>query len=102
MGDAFSALYYSTSLALIAADGWWLLVDCPHPIHKILREASLASGVELSVSKLAGVAITHLHADHASGLEGLGYYVKYVLRRGKQPDLFSGPRVLTGTVSPSA
>jgi ribonuclease BN (tRNA processing enzyme) len=94
VGNAFSELYYSTSLALIAADGRWLLVDCPHPIRKILREASLASGVDLSLSRLVGVALTHLHADHASGLEGLGYYYKYVLRSSQPPSLYSEAKVL--------
>jgi ribonuclease BN (tRNA processing enzyme) len=93
VGDAFSALHYSTCLALVAGDRRWLLVDCPHPIRKILREASLTSGVDLPLSKLVGVALTHLHADHASGLEGLGAYSKYVLRN-PPPDLFMGSGVL--------
>src|SRR5207253_6076518 len=57
VGNAFSELYYSTSLAVIAADGRWLLVDCPHPIRKILREASLASGIDLGLEKLVGLAL---------------------------------------------
>jgi ribonuclease BN (tRNA processing enzyme) len=94
IGDAFSALYYSTSLALVAPDGRWLLVDCAHPIRKVLREASLSSGVDLDLSRMAGLALTHLHADHASGLEGLGYYFKYILPTLPRPDLFLGPKVL--------
>jgi ribonuclease BN (tRNA processing enzyme) len=94
VGNAFSALFYSTSLALIAADGRWLLVDCPHPIRKILREASQASGVDLEFARLVGIALTHLHADHASGLEGLGAYVKYIRGGPQRPDLFAGPRVV--------
>ncbi|MGE0709720.1 MAG: MBL fold metallo-hydrolase [Planctomycetota bacterium] len=80
VGDAFSALHYSSCLAL-HADGQWLLVDCPHPIRKILRESGRAAGVELDVADLAGVVVTHLHADHASGLEGLGYFAHFVLGR---------------------
>src|SRR5436309_10908690 len=94
VGNSFSALYYSTSLALVAADGRWLLVDCPHPIHKNLREMSQASGVDLPLSALAGVCLTHLHMDHASGLEGLGYFFKYVVRAPSPPSLFSGPHVI--------
>jgi len=94
VGNAFSALYYSTSLALVTADGRWLLVDCPHPIHKILREISQTSGVDLPLSSLIGVCVTHLHMDHASGLEGLGYFVKYVLRDSTPPNLYSGPHVI--------
>jgi ribonuclease BN (tRNA processing enzyme) len=76
VGDAFSALSYSSCLA-VGADGVWLLVDCPHPIRKILRE----SGSGLDVGDVAAVVLTHLHADHASGLEGLGYFSHFVLRR---------------------
>jgi len=94
VGDAFSALYYSTSLALVAADGRWLLVDCTHPIHKILREISETSGVELPLSSLVGICVTHLHMDHASGLEGLGYFVKFVLSNPTPPNLYSGPHVV--------
>lgn len=94
VGDAFSALYYSTSLALVADDGRWLLVDCPHPIHKIVREMGQISGVDLPLSALVGVCLTHLHMDHASGLEGLGYYAKFVLSDPARPKVFSGPHVI--------
>ncbi|MBL4847606.1 MAG: MBL fold metallo-hydrolase [Planctomycetes bacterium] len=80
VGDAFSALHYSTCLAL-RAEGQWLLIDCPHPIRKILRESSQLAGLELDVGDLAGVVVTHLHADHASGLEGLGYFGFFALGR---------------------
>jgi ribonuclease BN (tRNA processing enzyme) len=80
IGDAFSALHYSSCLA-VEAEGAWLLIDCPHPIRKMMREASVAAGIQLDVDRLTGVALTHLHADHCSGLEGLAYYGKYVLGR---------------------
>jgi ribonuclease BN (tRNA processing enzyme) len=80
VGNAFSARYYSSCLA-IEAEGTWLLIDCPHPIRKVLREASNTAGVPLDVDSVAAVALTHLHADHSSGLEGLGYYSRYILGR---------------------
>ncbi|MBX3467203.1 MAG: ribonuclease Z [Planctomycetes bacterium] len=80
VGDAFSARWYSSCLAL-EADGAWLLVDCPHPIRKMMREAGATAGVDLDVDRLLGVVVTHLHADHASGLEGLGYFSHFALRR---------------------
>jgi ribonuclease BN (tRNA processing enzyme) len=94
VGNAFSEMYYSTSLATIAPDGRWLLVDCPHPIRKILREASAACGVELMLERLVGIAITHLHADHASGLEGIGAYHKYILDTPRLLDVYAGPNVI--------
>ncbi|MFN7975848.1 MAG: MBL fold metallo-hydrolase [Acidobacteriota bacterium] len=89
VGDAFSALSYSSCLA-VHADGAWLLVDCPHPIRKILRESGRAAGVDLDVGSFEAVVVTHLHADHASGLEGFGYFTHFVLdarpnRRGTSP-----------------
>ena len=80
VGDAFSAKYYSTCFALESA-GRWLLVDCPHPIRKILREAAESAGISLQADQLEAVYLTHLHGDHVSGLEVLGYYFRYVVGR---------------------
>jgi ribonuclease BN (tRNA processing enzyme) len=91
VGDAFSALHYSTCLAL-EADGRWLLVDCPHPIRKILREAGLAAGVALDVPLFEAVVLTHLHADHSSGLEGLAFFARFAQQR--RLPLLAHPEVL--------
>lgn len=90
VGDAFSAQYYSSCLA-VEADGRWLLVDCPHPIRKILRESGAAAGEPLDIDRFDAVVITHLHADHSSGLEGYGYFSWFVLRR--KPILVTHPIV---------
>lgn len=91
VGDAFSADYYSSCLA-VQASGEWLLIDCPHPIRKILKEASATSGHALDVDSFSAVVITHLHADHSSGLEGLGYFAHFVL--GRRLKLVIHPAVL--------
>ncbi len=93
VGDAFSALRYSSCVA-VEADGAWLLVDCPHPIRKILREGSAGSGAGLDVGSFAAVVVTHVHADHASGLEGLGFYAHFVLR--SRVKLLAHPKVAEG------
>jgi len=80
IGNAFSALYYSTCLAL-EADGCWLLIDCPHPIRKMMREASVSAAVDLDAPSVHAVVLTHLHADHISGVEGLAYYSRFFLKR---------------------
>jgi ribonuclease BN (tRNA processing enzyme) len=80
VGDAFSALYYSSCLAL-EAEGAWLLIDCAHPIRKMMREAATAASVTLDIDRLAGVALTHLHADHSSGLEGLAFFCRFAMGR---------------------
>jgi ribonuclease BN (tRNA processing enzyme) len=80
VGDAFSARYYSSSLVL-EAEGFRLLVDCPHPIRKMMREAGESTGVSLDVADIDAVALTHLHADHCSGLEGFAFYSYFMLDR---------------------
>lgn len=80
VGDAFSALYYSSCL-LVEHGGARLLIDCPHPIRKMLAEAGAATGADLDLDSVEAVVLTHLHADHASGLEGYGYFSHFVLKR---------------------
>jgi ribonuclease BN (tRNA processing enzyme) len=89
VGDAFSARHY-TSCVAIEAEGRWLLVDCPHPIRKILREGS-PPGAPLDLGTFDAVVLTHLHSDHSSGVEGLGFYLRYVLDR--RPVLAAHPQV---------
>ncbi len=89
-GDAFSELWYSSCLA-IQASGRTLLIDCPHPIRKILRESAGAAGVSLDLDRIDGVILTHLHADHASGIEGFAFYAYYLL--GRRIPLLAHPLV---------
>jgi ribonuclease BN (tRNA processing enzyme) len=90
VGDAFSARFYSSSVA-VEADGTWLLIDCPHPIRKMLREAAGKAGTRVDLDAIEGVVLTHLHADHCSGLEGLGFYCRFTL--GRRMRLMAHPRV---------
>jgi ribonuclease BN (tRNA processing enzyme) len=72
VGDAFSQKHYSTSFVL-ESDGFFLGVECPHPYLKMLKENS-----ELKISDMDNMVITHLHADHCSGLETVAFYKKFV------------------------
>jgi ribonuclease BN (tRNA processing enzyme) len=80
VGDAFSASHYSACLA-VESEGRWLLVDCPHPIRKVLREGSKGNGAALDVGSFDAVIVTHVHGDHCSGLEGMGLYAYFTLER---------------------
>ncbi|MCC6876791.1 MAG: MBL fold metallo-hydrolase [Sandaracinaceae bacterium] len=80
VGDAFSAKHYSSCL-LVEHDAHRILIDCPHPIRKILAEAGQGLAERLDLDSIDAVVLTHLHADHASGLEGYGYFMHFVLRR---------------------
>jgi ribonuclease BN (tRNA processing enzyme) len=91
VGDAFTEKYYSFCLA-VREGATWLLVDCPHPIRKMMREASQTAGVSVTADKIEAVVLTHLHADHSSGLEGLAYFSYFLLRRKLK--VIAHPRVL--------
>lgn len=76
-GDAFSAERYSSCL-LVEEGDTRLLVDCPHPIRKILRESTAG---RVDVGDIDAVVLTHLHGDHASGVEGLLWFCRFALQR---------------------
>ena len=82
VGEAFTALYY-TSCFVLGVDDDWLLIDCPHPVRKMLREASIDAGLPkpLDLDRIHAVAVSHLHADHCCGLEDFGYYSFFALDR---------------------
>jgi ribonuclease BN (tRNA processing enzyme) len=82
VGEAFTSRYYTSSLAL-GVDDEWLLIDCSHPVRKMLREASLTAGLSriVDLDCVSAAAISHLHADHCCGLEDLGYYSFFALGR---------------------
>jgi ribonuclease BN (tRNA processing enzyme) len=82
VGEAFSAQHYTSCLAL-GVDGDWLLIDCPHPLRKMLREGSIAAGLPkpLDIDHFTAAVVTHLHADHCCGLEDFGYYSFFALRQ---------------------
>jgi glyoxylase-like metal-dependent hydrolase (beta-lactamase superfamily II) len=91
VGDAFSERHYSSSVAL-EDGGEVILVDCPHPMLKMLAEARAATGLPLDAAHVVGVVLTHLHADHASGLETFAYFQRFVF--GRRLRLVAHPDVL--------
>jgi ribonuclease BN (tRNA processing enzyme) len=82
VGEAFTALHYTSCLAL-GVDDHWLLIDCPHPVRRMLREASIAAGLPqpFDLDRIHAAAVTHLHADHCCGLEDFGYFSFFALER---------------------
>jgi len=91
VGDAFSQKYYSSCYA-VECEGHWLLVDCPHPIRKILSESGGLAGLKLDLSDFDGVVLTHLHGDHVSGLEGWAFFNTFMLK--KRTQLLGHPEAL--------
>jgi ribonuclease BN (tRNA processing enzyme) len=47
----------------------------------MMREASVRSGAAIDVGGVDAVALTHVHADHVSGVEDLGFFSHFALRR---------------------
>ncbi|MDP2340636.1 MAG: MBL fold metallo-hydrolase [Deltaproteobacteria bacterium] len=76
-GDAFSADRYSSCL-LVEEGDTRLLIDCPHPIRKILKESTKG---RVDVGDIDGLILTHLHADHASGVEGYAWFCRFALKK---------------------
>ena len=90
VGEAFTARHYTSCLAL-GLDDDWMLIDCPHPVRKMLVEGSTAAGIPLDLGRISAVAVTHLHADHCCGLEDFGYYSWVAL--GRRARLLMHPEV---------
>lgn len=92
VGGAFSSIHHSTTFA-VEHDGHWLLVDCPHPIRKILTEVRETHPDLPDVNDFDGIIITHTHADHCSGLEGAAFYTYFNHQR--RTPLVCHPEVAT-------
>jgi ribonuclease BN (tRNA processing enzyme) len=90
VGTAFTTRHYTTCLALGAGDAW-ILVDCSHPVRKMLHEGTRAAGIPFDLDRVSGVALSHLHADHCSGLEDYAFYCYYVL--GRRARVLAHPEV---------
>ena len=72
IGDAYTARHFGTS-ALIEAPEGYILLDCPEPIHRVLREATEAANWNVDYRSINDIILTHLHGDHSNGLEMLGF-----------------------------
>lgn len=89
-GDAFSADRWSSCL-LIETGTTRVLVDCPHPIRRVLKSSTAG---RVDVADIDAVILTHLHADHASGVEGFAWFCRFVLQRPMK--VYAAPAVLQG------
>jgi ribonuclease BN (tRNA processing enzyme) len=90
VGEAFTARHHTSCLAL-GVDDDWLLIDCPHPVRKMLVEGSTAAGIPLDLDRIHAAVVSHLHADHCCGLEDFGYYSFFAL--GRRARLLMHPEV---------
>ncbi len=86
VGNAFTRVFYNSSL-LVVAGGRVVLIDCPSPLRRVLHEASKKSGIDIELEHIDHAILTHLHADHAGGLEEFAYYKQYIAKQSR-PHLY--------------
>lgn len=99
VGDAFSAIHHPTCMLVSryqtpAWDNDFILIDCPQSIRKMMREADDGRFHGLDLHRVNTLVLTHLHADHAGGLETIAAFFKIVL--GRKLRLVALPEVLEG------
>ncbi len=90
--DAFCMTDYHTS-ALLITNNTTALVDCPEPIHKILYERTSQAGHQVGAAEVQHILLTHLHGDHANGLESFLFMRKFVSSQIPKPVIHCLPEV---------
>lgn len=69
-GSAFAKTFYNTS-ALIRSDEKNILIDCGATTPKSLHD------LDVQLSQIDGIIISHIHADHVGGLEEIAFRLLY-------------------------
>jgi ribonuclease BN (tRNA processing enzyme) len=78
---------------LLEIDSKKILIDCSLTAIQALKER------DTDLLDIDGVIVTHIHGDHVSGLEELGFQGMF-LGQGQKFDLWTMPQVLTSKVNP--
>ncbi len=92
-GDAFSRTRFGSS-ALIETPEGFVAIGCPSACLAMYREASRISGIEIDPGRIHDVLMTHLHVDHAGGVETLAFYRRYKAPDQGRPGLWAAPAVM--------
>ncbi len=90
-GWAFSDRNYTVGFAVQTGQTWTLL-EAPFPIRKVIREACAGHQLNLDIKDFAVTIITHLHADHCSGVPVIGLYSKFEAKRKAR--IAGGPEIM--------
>lgn len=73
-GSAFSKKYFNNN-ALIYSNGFTLLLDCGATAPRALH------ALDVSLDRIDGILISHIHADHVGGLEEFAFRLKYTYQK---------------------
>lgn len=73
IGNAFTRNYFNSCI-LFAAHGRTILVDAPAPLRRVMGDAEAKCGFHLDLDMIDDLFLTHLHGDHANGVEELGFW----------------------------
>jgi ribonuclease BN (tRNA processing enzyme) len=92
VGGYFTQIHNYSSF-VIHADGEYTLIDCPDTLPKIVHEANQITDIGVRLESINHVILTHLHGDHANGLEGLAFFKKFI-QGGERPVVYSTREVL--------
>ena len=58
------------------------------------KQAALSTGFDIDPDLIHDILITHLHCDHAGGIETLAFYRKYMAPGTGRPGLWAAPAVM--------
>ena len=92
-GDAFSATRFGSSALIETAEGF-VAIDCPASPLAMYRSAASRTGIPIDPGSIRHVLLTHLHADHAGGLETMAFYRRYKAADGPRPGLWGAAAVM--------
>jgi len=75
-GDAFTEKRFNTCF-ILQSDNFNLAIECPHPYLYMLNHNKNAP----KINEIDHFIISHMHADHMSGLETIAFYKKFVEKK---------------------
>jgi phosphoribosyl 1,2-cyclic phosphodiesterase len=90
-GWAFSDSNYTVGFA-VQTGTIWTLIEAPFPPRKVLKEACAGHDLKLDLQDISATIITHLHADHCSGVPIIGLYNKFEV--GHPAHIAGGPEIM--------
>jgi ribonuclease BN (tRNA processing enzyme) len=74
-GSAFAKRYYNNNALLYGEGSYNLMIDCGATAPLSLHE------LDIPISSVSGILISHIHGDHVNGLEEIAFQSKYIFQK---------------------